>query len=580
MVRWKKSKKKTTIRKKMTKRVMGLIMGMILVFVFLILSLGQWALKAGINLSLSALGNVAVQRFIGEDIDGVIKEGAMTEEGYNKIVSELEGLYNKAGHLIAQVYVIYEKSPQEWVYLAGIKEGEIISPHEDYLEVGGEQDQALETGTLKITKIHENDIYDQAYVTVFTPIQYEGKVVAMLGMDLLVGFLTKIKIFLGVGLFVLIALSMLIAWLIARSMARQQTKSIEVLVKKMKEMAHLEGDLTQRIQIDSNDEMGELAKYTNQMLDTIQIILLQVNNTSNRLVTTNETFTSSFEIAAAGYEQMNGTLHQVADRIVEQTQSMTQAVSQVEEIHEGIQQIANHAQEVSVEVHNTLQNAGQGQKIVKDLKNHVGEVVEVVDQSSKLVQHLGNLSEQITGIIDTITAIADQTNLLALNASIEAARAGEHGKGFAVVAEEVRKLAEESAESAEHISHLIQEVQNGIYDADTSMKRASQKTEAEYILVEEVFTHFGKIFTSIRNATGSIEEISGSTEEIAASSTLVTESVGQLATFSEENTASIEDIVYMMTSQNETIKALVDETVELEKVSLELKDRLKKLTLQ
>jgi methyl-accepting chemotaxis protein len=172
--------------------------------------------------------------------------------------------------------------------------------------------------------------------------------------------------------------------------------------------------------------------------------------------------------------------------------------------------------------------------------------MEAVRDSSNAVtaaiQALGAKSEQIGGIVATITGIAEQTNLLALNAAIEAARAGEQGRGFAVVAEEVRKLAEESQTAAASISGLIGEIQGETQRAVAVVEDGAKRTEDGVAVVDETKDAFAQISASVGDVTTRVEEIAHTIEAMASSSEQIQAEISAVAAVAESSSAATQQV--------------------------------------
>jgi methyl-accepting chemotaxis protein len=151
-------------------------------------------------------------------------------------------------------------------------------------------------------------------------------------------------------------------------------------------------------------------------------------------------------------------------------------------------------------------------------------------------------SEEIGGIVETITGIASQTNLLALNAAIEAARAGEQGRGFAVVAEEVRKLAEDSQQAAASIANLIAEIQAETGSTVEIVEDGGRRSEEGVAIVEETRDAFQRIGASVEGVTSRVEQIAGAAQQIAASTTKMQADMSEVAAVAEQSSASTEQV--------------------------------------
>jgi methyl-accepting chemotaxis protein len=174
------------------------------------------------------------------------------------------------------------------------------------------------------------------------------------------------------------------------------------------------------------------------------------------------------------------------------------------------------------------------------------EAMQAVHASSteitERMRDLGSMSEQIGGIVDTITGIAGQTNLLALNAAIEAARAGEHGKGFAVVAEEVRKLAEESQSAAGSIADLITQIQTGTNTAIEVVSTGAGQTADGVEIVEQARDAFERIDVSVQDMDDRVQRIASALAEIVAAGSEMQQSIEQVLNVAEQSSASAEEV--------------------------------------
>ena len=163
-------------------------------------------------------------------------------------------------------------------------------------------------------------------------------------------------------------------------------------------------------------------------------------------------------------------------------------------------------------------------------------------QVAGAIRDLAAKSEQIGGIVETITGIAEQTNLLALNAAIEAARAGEQGRGFAVVADEVRKLAEESQAAAASISGLIGQIQSDTLNAVKVVEDGARRTEDGVATVAQTRDAFERIGESVEDMSAPHREDRGRRQRIAGSAARMHDEIGEVAGVAEQSSASAEEV--------------------------------------
>lgn len=291
------------------------------------------------------------------------------------------------------------------------------------------------------------------------------------------------------------------------------------LIKPLKEMVlsvkHVaEGDLTQEIKVKSKDEIGILASTFNQMVGDLKNIITGIQDSSDKLASYSQELASSSEEVTATAEEVAGTTNEVAAISSSGAESAEAAAKESEQVR---------------------QVAEEGNKAVQETVEKINSIYTSTKNISGAMHKLGEQSEQIGQIINTITSIADQTNLLALNAAIEAARAGEHGRGFAVVAEEVRKLAEQSANAANEITGLIEQIQVGIGEAINAMDKGSQE-------VNEGVEIAGNAGAALEQIIKAVEKNIAIIKDVAAGSQRVNEGTQQLSTSNEQITCAIQQV--------------------------------------
>lgn len=262
-------------------------------------------------------------------------------------------------------------------------------------------------------------------------------------------FMHEAMVMTGVIAVVLLAVALLAVFL-ARGILRPLALLESAIVKIEKD-----SDLTERVSVRRNDEVGRTAEAFNRMIATFQETLFQVADNARQVS------------VASG--QLSGMAHQMDARSCRQSEAVSAMAATIEEMNASIEHLSGNASEAHQMAVKSGELSGKGSAVINEAAVGMERIAKAVDQSTHFITELGRHSEQISVIVHTIKEIADQTNLLALNAAIEAARAGEHGRGFAVVADEVRKLAERTSLSTGEISAMIDSIQHGTYSAVASM---------------------------------------------------------------------------------------------------------------
>jgi len=346
---------------------------------------------------------------------------------------------------------------------------------------------------------------------------------------------------------------------------------------------------------DVHDASAELAAVANQA----SISTGQIATTVQQVAHGAQQQTEAATQTAVIMEQMGRSIEGVAKGAQEQAQAVSRSSEITARMTEAIQQVSANAQDSAKSASGAAGISQEGAAIVRENIEGMQHIKEKVDTSAVKVEEMGDRSEQIGAIIETIDDIASQTNLLALNAAIEAARAGEHGKGFAVVAEEVRKLAERTVSATKEITDLISIVQATVVEAVTAMGESAREVEAgtrkandagsalQSILeaVEDVNRQVGEISQAAEEMSSSsdelvasmdavsavVEENTAATEEMAAGSSEFTQAIDGVASISEENSAAVEEVSAAAEEMNAQVEAVTASAASLADMAEQLK---------
>ncbi|HQT25579.1 MAG TPA: methyl-accepting chemotaxis protein [Burkholderiales bacterium] len=332
--------------------------------------------------------------------------------------------------------------------------------------------------------------------------------------------LRRVDIGLWVGQIILqILLFFVIGWFI-----RTIIRPAKNLQQVMAAMQH-DSDLTKRVEVESNDEIGQAARAFNALAENFQKIVQQVHGYA--------------EEVSESASQLASTASRIAEGSQQQCDAASSTSASVDEISSKISQVAQSAADTESIANSAQDLSNAGQKVAIDAARELGMVSVSVSDSAKLISSLEHRSTEIGKIVMVIKAIADQTNLLALNAAIEAARAGEQGRGFAVVADEVRKLAERTGNATTDIAAMIDTFCSEIEQAVAIMDKSSREVTAGVDLTNEAAESLAKINEGARNTLEKIRSMVAATQEQSSASQEIALSVERIAGFARENSASI-----------------------------------------
>lgn len=283
-------------------------------------------------------------------------------------------------------------------------------------------------------------------------------------------------------------------------------------------------DLTKRVPVSGNDEVGQMAAAFNRLIESFQKIINQVLGN-----------VSDVSGAAA---QLTASANQVAASSNQQSEAASSMAAAVEEMTVSIDQVADHAREAQSISSQAGEISTQGGEVIHNASDEMRKIAESVNESSGIVRALGEESNQISAIVNVIKDIADQTNLLALNAAIEAARAGEQGRGFAVVADEVRKLSERTAKSTQEIAVMIGKIQSGTQQAVSSMEVGASRVSDGVALANKAGESINQIKSGAQQVVQAVNDISMAIREQSVASNEIAKNVETIAQMSEENSTA------------------------------------------
>lgn len=272
-------------------------------------------------------------------------------------------------------------------------------------------------------------------------------------------------------------------------------KPISVTGEILKDIAEGEGDLTRRIDLVSQDEIGEMSGWFNLFIEKIQAMMVSIGKDARKLYDSSSSMSEISKDMSVSANQTFERTNKVKDGSSDVSTSMTMVNTAMDDASRNVNIVAAAAEEMNSTIANIAGNTDQAGAITKD-------AVKIADSASKEVADLGQAARKIDRVIETITDISEQVNLLALNATIEAARAGEAGKGFAVVAGEIKELAKLTAEASNEIKDQISDIQ--------------ASTEGTVLKIKDVTAIIKKVDDIVSAVSKAVKEQSAATGEIVS----------------------------------------------------------------
>lgn len=328
------------------------------------------------------------------------------------------------------------------------------------------------------------------------------------------------------------------------------------------------------------------SKFNANMLDTIENnskdlekgkrktenILKEVKESIIGLLDFSKRLKDNVMISGKISKEITTTFSEIASSVDTEAKSVSSISSSLEIVDKEVQAVAQ-VSKVMHEVSNvTLEATNNGSEQVETLTKAMENVNTIIGETVNLMDTLNSQTENISGILQTINGIVEQTNLLALNAAIEAARAGEHGKGFAVVADEVRKLADSSHKAIKEVTNILNEIMNStryVAEKVKSGEHAVQLSISVKERVDEVFKQIigntGKVFDQANIIEQEIQKL----QEVAYT---ITDKTRSIAGITQENSASVEEVLANVEEQDERINEIITSFKQLEELTEKLKD--------
>jgi methyl-accepting chemotaxis protein len=315
-----------------------------------------------------------------------------------------------------------------------------------------------------------------------------------------------------VGLMLVLGFAVLLSIGMGFFLAVQITRPLRRYIVATEELGRGQGDLSRRLEVDGNDELGTLATNLNRVFAKIHSLAAAVQR-------------SAFQVNASSGE-ISSMSRKTLEGAKEQASKITSSTAAVTELSSSIQQVAENAAEAT----RTAKQSGQA---VTRAIERLQQIRKSAEEASQRISALGESGKRIGNIVEVIRQISEQTSMLALNAAIEAAHAGEHGRGFAVVADEVSSLAKRTGQSARDIEDLIAAIRDQTGEAVHSMQIGTREVEEGTQLVETTLADLKTLISVIDDTASAVQEQAIASDEIARNMDAVQRIAGSVVNSSE-----------------------------------------------
>ena len=346
-------------------------------------------------------------------------------------------------------------------------------------------------------------------------------------------------------------------------------------VKAVRQMAtgDLDIHLSERV-TGRTDELGEMSNALFDMAEKIRDVIGNARVSSNEVDDSAGYLYETVQTIAETADNVTLAVTQVATGATSQAESLQEAVESVSDINDAVHLITENTDQMREIADSMQENSKASQEKLTELRMSTRESISAIDG---IVELIGNTNTAVTTISEAVAiidAIAAQTNLLSLNASIEAARAGEAGKGFAVVADEIRQLADQSAEAAQN----IQEAMKGLAsDSNKTMEEAGSVQEAiskQRSTIHRTIEQVDALIEDINKSVAITKEIVTNVDRTETASNVISDTITNLSSISQENAASSEETRASMQDLSDTMEVLSSKANGLNKIAKELDEEM------